>query len=87
MTGTCPFKYALGIPGTGFHAARIGPFAAYDTLGTIGLALLTWLLVRSIPFWKHLVAWFLLGEVLHFAFGTDTAFLRLAGLERGCPIN
>jgi hypothetical protein len=81
----CPYKYALGIPGMGFHATRIGPFALYDILGTIAIAAITWWLRPAIPLWKHLVGWFILGEALHLAFGTDTAFLRVMGLERNCP--
>lgn len=85
---SCPLKYALGIPGMGFHAARIGPIdiALYDTLGTIGLAFVTWLIAPRVPFWMHFIAWFILGEVLHLAFGIDTAFLRIIGLEQRCPI-
>ena len=82
MSG-CPYKYALGIPGQGFHSARLGPIALNDTLGTILLALLTtW--IFKVNIWVSLVAWFVLGEVLHYWFGTPTAFLRLIGLTPRC---
>ncbi len=80
---SCPFRYALGIPGMGFHATRIGPLALYDILGTVALAAMTWWFFKG-PFWVHLAAWIIVGEVLHWVFGTDTAFLRLLGLQRDC---
>ncbi len=79
----CPYKYALGIPGMGFHATRIFGFALYDILGTIAVAALTWWIWKG-PYWKHLVAWFIGGEVLHWAFGTDTAFLKAVGISPRC---
>ncbi len=80
---SCPNANVLGVPGEGFHATRLGPIALYDTLGTIGLALLTsWLCNQS--FWYHFVGWFVLGEVLHYWFGAQTAFLKLTGLSPRC---
>lgn len=80
---SCPYKHALGIPGEGFHSARLGPIALNDTLGTIALALIsTWLTKTN--FWWNLLAWFVAGEVLHYWFGTPTAFLRLIGLTPVC---
>ena len=79
---SCPYKHALGIPGEGFHAPRILGFARNDTLGTIVLAILTtW--IWGIPLWKSLVGWFVGGELLHWMFGTQTAFLTLVGI-RAC---
>lgn len=79
----CPNKYALGIPGKGFHEARLGPIALYDTLGTIALAMITAYVFKG-NIWVHLVAWFVAGEVLHYWFGTPTAFLRLIGMTPNC---
>lgn len=80
---SCPNKDALGIPGQGFHAARLGPIALNDTLGTIALAALTtW--IFKVNFWVSLLTWFVAGEVLHYWFGTPTAFLRLIGLTPKC---
>jgi hypothetical protein len=80
---SCPYAYVLGVPGKGFHAARLGPIALYDTLGTIALALFTAWLTKTSFLW-NLVAWFVAGEVLHYAFGTPTAFLRLIGMTPKC---
>jgi hypothetical protein len=80
---SCPFANALGIPGQGFHAARIGEFALNDVLGTIGLAALTSSMAND-SFSKHLLGWFVAAEVSHYYFGVDTAFLRLTGLSPRC---
>ena len=79
----CPFANALGTPEQGFHKARLGPIALYDTLGTILLALLTAWLTHT-NFWWNLLAWFVAGEVLHYAFGTPTAFLKMIGMTPKC---
>jgi hypothetical protein len=80
---SCPNKHALGVPGQGFHAARLGPVALGDTVGTILLAVLTAWLTKT-GFWWNLLAWFVLGEVLHYWFGTPTAFLKLIGMTPEC---
>lgn len=80
---SCPNANALGVPEKGFHAARLGPVALYDTVGTILLAVLTAWLTKT-GFWWNLLAWFVLAEVLHYAFGTPTAFLKMTGLTRSC---
>ena len=80
---SCPNANALGVPEQGFHEKRLGPIALYDTLGTIALAALTaWFF--KVSFVWSLVGWFVLGEVLHYAFGTPTAFLKMIGLTRSC---
>jgi len=70
----CPYKYILGIPEKGFHATRLFGLALNDTLGTIVLALIV-SYIYSIPIWKSIVGMFVLGEVLHYLFGVQTAFL------------
>ena len=80
---SCPNANALGVPEQGFHAARLGPVALYDTVGTILLAVLTAWLTKT-GFWWNLLAWFVAGEVLHWIFGTPTAFLKMTGLTRSC---
>ena len=80
---SCPYAHALGIPGQGFHARRIFGFALYDILGTIGLAILTSLVFR-IHIVSSLLFWFVLGEVLHYVFGTRTAFLEWMGIRAKC---
>ena len=80
---SCPNANALGVPGQGFHATRLGPIALYDTLGTIALAALTTYVFR-VRFWISVVTWFVAGEVLHYVFGTPTALLTLLGLTPRC---
>ena len=80
---SCPYKHILGIPGQGFHSARIFGFALYDILGTIGLAVFTWYFF-NVGFLTALIGWFVGGEVLHWAFGTQTAVLTALGID-ACP--
>ena len=79
----CPFAHALGVPGEGVHKTRIFGLAAFDTLATILGALITSFLLK-IDLWKTFTFWWVLGEVLHYAFGTNTAFLRMIGLTPKC---
>ena len=79
----CPFANALGEPGKGVHAARIFGLARNDLLMTIGVAIITAYLF-NISFLVSFIAWFTAGEVLHYLFGTDTAFLRMIGMTPVC---
>ena len=80
---TCPYKYALGVPGEGVHAPRIFGLARNDIVMTIiGAALISWSMKLS--FWKTLATLFVLGEVLHYIFGTPTAFLKMIGFTPNC---
>lgn len=79
---SCPYKDILGIPKRGFHSTRLFGFAMNDTLGTIAIAGLIsyfW----SFSFWKTLFWTFVIGEVLHYMFGVQTAFLTLLSI-RAC---
>ena len=80
---SCPYKYIFGIPKKGFHSKRFLGIALYDTLGTIGLALLVTYFFK-VSVWKSLVGMFVLGEVLHYLFGVQTAFLTFIGVT-ACP--
>jgi hypothetical protein len=71
---SCPYKYILGIPEKGFHATRLFGFALNDTIGTIVLAFIV-TYIYEVPLWKSLMSMFVLGEVLHYLFGVQTAFL------------
>ena len=76
----CPYKYVLGIPGQGFHSTRFMGFALNDTVGTIALAFLTsW--IFNINIWKSLFVWFVSGEILHYYFGVQTAFLTFLNIQ------
>ena len=79
----CPFAHVLGVPGEGVHAARIYGLAFNDIIATIVVAIITTYIMK-IAIWKTLLFWFILGEVLHYAFGTDTAFLRMIGFTPQC---
>ena len=79
----CPYKYVLGIPGQGFHSTRIFGYALNDTLATIVLALVTAYLLK-VSFLPVLVFWLIAGEILHYAFGTQTAFLTSIGIKVPC---
>jgi hypothetical protein len=69
----------FGVPGTGFHSTRIFGLALYDILGTIAISILI-SYAFGYTLWKVLVIAFVLGEVLHYIFGTQTAFLKKIGL-------
>lgn len=77
---SCPYSTALGIRGQGFHSQRILGFALNDILGTLGLALITSYMFNS-SFLYNFLLWFVLGEILHLAYGVDTAFLELFGVN------
>jgi uncharacterized membrane protein len=79
----CPFKNALGVPGQGFHSMRFMGVAVGDTVGTIVLALL---ISRNfgLEFIPTLLFLFVLGEVLHWYFGVNTAVLRFLGITDTC---
>jgi hypothetical protein len=77
---SCPYKFILGIPRKGFHSKRFMGLALYDMLGTIAIALAIAFFFRWNA-WKVFVALFLLGEVLHYLFGVQTAFLTSLGIN------
>jgi len=79
----CPYANILGEPGKGVHAQRIFGLALNDTLMTIAAAAIT-AYIFNINFILSFIAWFVTGEVLHWLFGTDTAFLRMIGLTPNC---
>ena len=79
----CPYAFVLGVPGQGVHAPRIGGYARNDIVATIVVAAIT-SYFASISFFTSLAAWFILGEVLHYVFGTQTAFLTSIGVK-ACP--
>ena len=81
----CPYAHILGVPGQGVHATRIFGLARNDILATFVLAFITIYFVR-ISFIKSLIGWFIIGEILHYLFGTKTAFLKMIGLEPSCDV-
>jgi len=80
---SCPYANALGTPGEGVHAQRFLGLALNDTIATLVAALLTkWFF--DIPLLYSILGWFVAGEVLHYAFGVDTAFLKMIGIKPYC---
>jgi len=79
----CPYANALGVPGQGVHAARFMGLSLNDTLMTIALAFVTTYVI-NISFLESFVSWFILGEVLHYAFGVKSAFLKMINLSPNC---
>jgi len=80
---SCPYAYAFGIPGQGFHYYRFMGLAVGDTLGTVFLAVFT-SYVTNTSIWWNLLFWFVGGEVSHWIFGTPTAFLGMIGMTPYC---
>jgi len=95
----CPYAHALGIPGEGVHAPRLLGLARFDTIATLLVAFITSFIIQfkymdilntlsnslfSMIFIYCFVAWFVLGEILHYLFGTNTAFLKMIGLSPKC---
>jgi hypothetical protein len=76
----CPYSNILGIPGEGVHALRFYGFALNDTLATLVAALLTSLFFQ-VPILYSIAAWFIGGEVLHYVFCVDTAFMKMIGIK------
>ena len=80
---SCPYAHALGVPGQGVHAKRIFGLALNDMLMTIAGGFVIAFLF-NISVWKSVLGFFVLGEVLHYVFGTQTAFLKMIGMAPQC---
>ena len=70
---SCQFKDIFGKPGEWVHQYRFGGIAIVDTLATALIALL----ISRRRFVEVFIALFILGEVLHWLFCVDTAFIVL----------
>ena len=76
---SCPYAHILGVPGEGVHAQRFMGLALNDTIATIVAALLTaW--IFKISFLYSVIGWFVAGEILHYIFGVNTAFLKMLSI-------
>jgi len=75
MNSSCPYKYLFGEPEKGIHSYSLFGFAIVDTVLTIIVAFIT-SYFSGLPFLLSLADWFFLGETLHYAFGTETRFLK-----------
>ena len=64
---SCPYKYALGVPGQGVHSYRFLGGALFDYVATIiGAMVLS--KVTGIPLVLTTIGLFVLGIILHMAF-------------------
>jgi len=80
MSSGCPYANALGVPGEGVHSTRIFGLALNDIVMTIiGGILIAFLFHVNV--WTSLLGLFVLGELLHYIFGTQTAFLTMIGIK------
>ena len=79
----CPYSTILGVRGQGVHSTRIFGLALYDIIGTILIAIITSIIFK-ISILHSLIGWFVAGEVLHYMFGVDSAFLEYIGLKPNC---
>ena len=80
---SCPYANILGVPGQGVHATRIFGIAFVDTFLTLLLALFTAYLTGT-SILLNFIFWFIVGEILHYAAGTQTAFLTMVGIDTNC---
>lgn len=80
---SCPYANALGVPGEGVHAARIFGISQNDLIMTIIAAIIT-AYALNISFLLSFTVWFVAGELLHYLFGTKTAFLKMIGMTPKC---
>ena len=79
----CPYAYVLGIPGQGVHAKRIFGYALNDFLATLFAAALYAYFTKS-SFIASAIALFIIGEILHYIFGVQTAVLTNLGINADC---
>ena len=76
---SCPHANILGIPGEGVHVQRFLGLALNDMIATLVVALLTkWFF--DVPLLYSILGWFVAGEILHYIFGVNTAFLKMIGI-------
>ena len=82
MSG-CPYRYLFGKPGEGPHAYRFMGIAVVDTVLTF---LSAWLITLATGYSIQVTfgTLFILGEVLHYYYGTQTAVLTMLGIKVSC---
>ena len=76
----CPYANIFGAPGTGAHSIRFMGVAVVDTTLTFMLAMYTsWEFGGTV--FLHFLFWVVIGELFHYAFGTQTALLTMLGVK------
>lgn len=83
---SCKYANILGVPGKGAHSIRFAGFAIVDIALTVVLAIITALITKTSVI-INIVVWFAFGEILHYVFGTQTAFLTFFGIHTNCKKN
>jgi len=79
----CPYAFIFGKPSEGVHSTRFAGYAVVDSVLTVLAALLI-TYVWGVKLWKSVIGLFILGEILHYLFGVQTAFLTTLGITVKC---
>lgn len=80
---SCPYANLFGEPNTGAHSLRVLGISVVDTVLTVIAAFII-AKAYKINFWYSLLGLFILGEVLHYIFGVNTALLDMINLSPDC---
>jgi hypothetical protein len=77
---SCPYRNIAGEPGTGWHSTRFLGLSVVDVVGTFFFFAVptAWFFKGNV--WVHFAVWLVVGEIFHYAFGTQTAFLTMIGV-------
>ena len=80
---SCPYRFMFGKPGEGPHAYRFMGIAVVDLILTF---LAAWLITLATGYSIQVTfgTLFILGEVLHYYYGTQTAVLTMLGIKVSC---
>jgi hypothetical protein len=80
----CPYKNIAGEPGTGYHQWRFLGFSIVDVVGTFLFFAIpsAWFFKGNV--WVHFFVWLVIGEVFHYAYGSQTAGLTALGIHVQC---
>ena len=79
----CPYAFIFGKPNEGVHSSRFLGYAVVDSVATVLLAILI-VFIWNVSLWKTIVILFVLGEILHYLFGVQTAVLTTLGITVVC---
>jgi len=83
--GKCPYANIIGAPGTGYYRQwRVFGISVVDTVVTFFVFAVpsAWFFKGNV--WVHFFVWLVIGEVFHYAFGTQTAGLTALGIDVQC---
>ena len=76
---SCPYKNIFGPPGTGVHSIRFMGVGVADVAVTFLLAVYSaWEFGGNL--FIHFMFWVVVGELLHYAFGVQTAGMDMLGI-------